>query len=188
VSKSGLSEIRGGSVTTADEYRLLHQNKRLERVKKRLEKTRIFLNYLREQELSELAALGASGASEFVPAAPDAFNHERETVLQSASRSVRKKQRILQIDRPVHRHCISRLSIPTTARQRTRHGRPPQTLRAARLVLARIPCAWRYSIGAVRVLRRFVADGHLNGCSEDARGRPASHTSNDDNGSLASVR
>ncbi|KKI39744.1 hypothetical protein VI03_07005 [Burkholderia vietnamiensis] len=77
---------------TADEYRLFHQNKRLERVKKRLEKTQIFLNYLREQEHNELAALGTTGASEFVPAALDAFNHERETVLQSASRSVRKKQ------------------------------------------------------------------------------------------------
>lgn len=76
---------------TNEEVALLNQRKKYERVQRRLQKAKAFLDYLEGEEIRELEYFGTPDADRFVDVIQRAFAKEREEVTKSAKRNRRRQ-------------------------------------------------------------------------------------------------
>ena len=73
-----------------EEYRLYTNSQRFERVKKRIQKADLFIQYLEAEEQRELDLFTVHGEPQLTPAIRAAFSEEKVGVLKSASRIVNR--------------------------------------------------------------------------------------------------
>ena len=69
------------------EVQLFQDKRRLERVKKRLEKAEVFINYLSQEEEQEVAFFSLQPAYEFMPALRANWDLEKPRIISSAQRN-----------------------------------------------------------------------------------------------------
>lgn len=81
------SHANGLVAIANSEVQLFNERRRFERVKLRMEKMDLFVNYLAQEEDREVAYFSLGSEYEFVPDLIESWEHEKPRVLQSASRN-----------------------------------------------------------------------------------------------------